>query len=209
MTSPQTISAKKKCRDALQCVSTEKQYKNENAEKFQKKYRVKSTRLPEYDYSQNGGYFITICTKNREHFFGEIIDGKMELSNIGKIVAEEWKKTETIRKNITLGDWVIMPNHFHAIVIIENDDIVQTPRRGVSTPKNPHHKPQWKSGCLGAIVNQFKSVCTKKIRKFSPDFSWQTRFHDHIIRNEEDLENISEYIQYNPQKWEDDCYYKN
>jgi REP element-mobilizing transposase RayT len=183
----------------------------ENTEKFKNRYRIKSARLSGYDYSQNGSYFVTICTKNREHFFGEIKNGKMNLSEMGEIISEEWENTEKIRKNVELGAWVIMPNHFHGILIIQNDDkTVETPRRGVSTDKlqrNPNHKPEWKPGCLGAIINQFKSVCTKKIRTFYPLFGWQTRFHDHIIRSEKELNRISEYIMYNPEKWEDDCFF--
>ena len=92
--------------------------------KFKNKFRIESIRLPGYDYSQSGAYFITIVTKNREHFFGEIVNGKMELSEIGEIVKNEWQKTAEIREYVQLGEWVIMPNHFHAIVIIQNDNTI-------------------------------------------------------------------------------------
>ncbi len=167
--------------------------------KFRNKYRIPSTRLPGYDYSSNGAYFVTICTKNRKPFFGKIAYKNMQLSKIGEIIREELLKTLEIRKNVQLGAWAIMPNHIHIIFILHNENPVQTPRRGVST--------QWKSGCLGAIINQFKSKCTKRIREFYPDFSWQSRFHEHIIRNEAEFERISKYIHLNPHNWKEDCFY--
>src|SRR3989338_9055167 len=87
---------------------------------FKNKYRIKSTRLKHWDYSSDGGYFVTICTKNRECVFGDIKNGEMELSIIGKIVSDEWIKTKNIRKNVELDEWVIMPDHFHGIVILNN-----------------------------------------------------------------------------------------
>ena len=104
----------------------------EMEEKFKGKYRIGSTRLAGWDYSSDGWYFVTICTKDREGFFGNIENKTMVLNEIGKIVAEEWQKTETIRKNIALDEWVVMPNHVHGIVVIENNDVVvETPRRDI------------------------------------------------------------------------------
>ncbi len=160
------------------------------SEKFKNKYRVESSRLPGYDYSQNGIYFVTICTKEREEFFGKIENGKMILSNIGEIIKEELLKTPEIRKNIRLDEWIIMPNHLHAIIEINNGRVsVETPRRGVSTiptklkNKRGGYNSEWKPNSLGSIINQFKSVCTKKILKLKyVTFAWQSRFYDHIIR---------------------------
>jgi len=89
-------------------------------DKFQNKYRISSTRLQNWDYGWNAPYFVTICTKNREHYFGKIVDGEMQLSDIGKIVESEWVKSPVIRPdmNLELGAFVVMPNHFHGIVII-------------------------------------------------------------------------------------------
>lgn len=143
------------------------------------RYRIESTRLINYDYSKDGFYFVTICTKNRKMFFGKVVKGRMILNKIGNIVAEEWKKTAKIRKDVFLDEWIIMPNHLHGILVIRNRrdipavrDIpaLETPRRGVSTVANPTdapstggRKPQWKPGVLGAIINQFKGKCTKRI----------------------------------------------
>lgn len=180
-------------------------------DKFRNKYTIKSARLRSYDYSQSGMYFVTICTKDRQEFFGSIIGGKMVLSDIGKIIQDELLKTPIIRFNVILDKWIIMPNHLHLIIEIVNSMVsVETPRRGVSTMGNDKNKrggynPQWKPNSIGSIINQFKSICTKRIWKSGPHtFAWQSRFYDHIIRDEISLNKIREYIQINPKMWERD-----
>lgn len=87
-----------------------------------------------WDYTSSGYYYVTLCTKDRWPFFGEIVGGQMILSPIGKIVDEEWRRTPSVRSNVSLDEWVIMPNHLHGIIVIEEKSIiVETPRRGVST----------------------------------------------------------------------------
>ncbi|TET35520.1 MAG: transposase [Anaerolineales bacterium] len=171
--------------------------------KFKNKYRIESVRLRSWDYASPGWYFVTVCTKNKENIFGDVIAGEMYLSEVGRIVSEEWMKTAIIRSNILLDEWVVMPNHIHGILVItERMPSVETPRRGVSTSK-------WKPGTLGAIINQFKSISTKRIRRTGTTaFAWQPRFYDHIIRNEDALSQIRNYIHNNPQKWEDDKYFR-
>ena len=88
------------------------------SELYQNKYRVKSTRLKDWDYSNAGWYFVTICVKKLVPYFGKVVKAKMKLSKIGLIVKEEILKTVKIRKNIELDEWVIMPNHVHAIIIL-------------------------------------------------------------------------------------------
>ncbi len=169
----------------------------------------RSVRLRDYDYSQSGLYFITICAKDKVPLFGEIIDNEMILNQNGQIVRDCWLKTEQIRTNIVLGEYVIMPNHFHAIFAI--DDSVC---RGVlNTPANinivPNDNPdmnttslQSPSQTVGAIVRGFKSSVTKCI-----GFPvWQRNYHEHIIRNKNSLQTISQYIIENPARWQDDCY---
>ena len=174
-------------------------------ELFQNKYKIESTRLKDWDYSSNGAYYVTICTKHREYFFGEIINGKMALSEMGKIVEYEWKQTHEIRKNIELDEYIIMPDHFHGILIIETvAQNVETPQWGVSTRHipNPYHNPHWKPNSLGSIICQFKSIATKKIRAMGlNDFAWQPRFYEHIIRNEHELNIKRKYIINNPINW--------
>ncbi|MBD2295253.1 transposase [Anabaena sphaerica FACHB-251] len=172
---------------------------------YKNKYRIESARCPKWDYTSNGYYFVTICTYNKHPFFGEIINGEMVLNLISEIVAVEWQKTEEIRPNIKLDAWVIMPNHLHGIVIIDKT-LVETTRRVVSTHRNVStDKTRLQSNSLGSIIGQFKSVCTKQIWAAGyTDFRWQSRFHDHIIRDEEALNQIREYIINNPMKWEED-----
>ncbi|HEV8717686.1 MAG TPA: transposase [Candidatus Binatia bacterium] len=168
---------------------------------FRQKYRVESTRLQTWDYRAAGWYFVTICTYGGICFFGDVVDGEVRLSEIGKIVAEEWQRAEQVRSYVVLDQWVIMPNHMHGIVVIGNGavpSVVETPRRGVSTALS-----RWKPNSLGSIIGQFKSVCTKRIWATGfRDFAWQSRFHDHVIRNEKSLNDIREYIINNPMKWE-------
>ena len=157
-----------------------------------KKYRIESTRLKDWDYSTAWWYYVTINTKNHVEWFGKVVNKKMILNDIGKIVEREWIKTEQIRENIELDYYVVMPNHVHGIIIIFEN--VKTTRRVVSTTLKPNS--------LGSIIGQFKSVCTKEIRKLAPAFHWQSRFYDRIIRNEKELYKIRNYIEQNPLRWE-------
>jgi REP element-mobilizing transposase RayT len=180
-------------------------------EKFKQKYTIKSARLENYDYSQNGLYFVTICTKDREELFGEIMNEKMILNDAGKIVQDEWLKTPIIRKNVFLDAWVIMPNHLHIIIEINNQLSDDIPTRGrdalqcVSTGDAQYGNkfgPQINN--LASIIRGFKGVVTKRVHMCNFYFHWQPRFYDHIIRNDESLNKIREYIIKNPQMWERD-----
>ena len=170
---------------------------------------MESSRLREWDYSIPWWYYITISTKNFEICFGEIKNSNVILNELGKVVEEEWNKTKKIRENVDLDRYVIMPNHFHGITIIKD---VETSRRGVSREKETDQRPvstNLKRDSLGSIIGQFKSICTKRIRKLGfENFQWQQRFYDHIIRDENDLRSIRTYIQNNPVKWEMDEYYR-
>ena len=158
--------------------------------------RRDSIRLPWWDYSRPGWYFVTVCTNKRQCVLGEIVEGSMALSPAGLIVEEEWWRATTVRQHVELDEFVIMPNHLHGILVI-NGDQGKTSHRDVSTWSRlrPHS--------LGAIIGQFKSVCTKRIRgQGFPQFGWQRRFYEHIIRDERSLGNIRQYIVDNPAKWE-------
>ncbi len=187
-------------------------------EKFRGRYRVESARLQGWDYRAAGWYFVTVCTKDRVPFFGDVINGEMVLSPIGRIVAEEWQRTPEIRSNVVLDEWVIMPNHLHGILVIVDtpDAVVETPRRGRDALPGRLYGGNASTGTggrlvagsVGAIIGQVKSVCTKRIRAAGhSDFAWQGRFHDHIIRNDESLQRIRAYIVSNPAKWTEDQYY--
>lgn len=171
--------------------------------KFQNKYRIESARLPNWDYGWNAAYFVTICTKNRICWFGDVVDGEMVLNDLGKISDDCWLEIPEHFPFVKLGEHVVMPNHVHGIVVIDkpDDNIVETPDSGVSTIK------KWKPGTLGVIMNQYKRAVTIDCRKIHPDFVWQSRFHDHIIRDDESFHRISEYIKNNPSNWSDDQFY--
>lgn len=180
--------------------------------RFQNKYRVQSSRMPGRDYARPGNYFVTICTKNRAHWFGEIRSGIIGLSDVGCIVADEIQKTSIIRPHVYIHEWIIMPDHLHIIFTIgirqfPNADglhpvmhRIETHRRCVSTKiVLLIGLPKRKSNTLGSIVAQIKSVCTKRIFTMGySDFAWQPRFHDHIIRDQQSLHRIQQYIKNNP-----------
>ena len=177
---------------------------------FKNKYRIESTRLPGWDYGSDGYYYVTICTKDRAHFFGDVFAEDFILSEIGQIVAEEWLKTETLRSNVRLDEWIIMPNHIHMIVVIayKIESLSKTPQRGISTSgrgQTMAASEKWAGNTLGSIIGQFKGACTKRIwaEEFS-NFAWQSRFFDRIIRSEEALYKARHYIASNPVNWHKD-----
>ena len=119
-----------------------------------------SIRLKNYDYSQEGSYFITLVTQDRIHLFGKIEDGKMILNTVGKILEEEWRNTIELRPNITLGEFIIMPDHIHMIITITAQMEKKEDKEWIhSNPKSPSHT-------IGAIIRGFKGASTKKINQF-------------------------------------------
>lgn len=205
------------------------------AEKFKNKYRIASTRAQWWDYGWNAAYFITICTAKREHFFGEIQNKKMVLSEIGELANEYWLEIPDHFPFVELDVHEVMPNHIHGIIVIDKPDDgrnngskgkqtgvakAKTPNLGVSTLCPPDHAGQtenkhqtaaasqkWKPGTLGTILNQYKRICTIESRKIHPCFGWQTRFHDHIIRDNAEYQRIKNYIINNPKNWDDDKFF--
>ena len=180
---------------------------------YKNKYRIESARLKSWDYSSEGAYFITICTKNMLNYFGRIVNQKVKLSAMGIIVNEEWLKTGVVRNNVILDEYVIMPNHIHGLIFLLNKlDRVETPRWGVSNSETTHRvvSTTIKKDTISSIIGQFKSKCSKRINEFEiKNFQWQPLFHDHIIRNHKELFNIRKYIINNPLKWAFDEYYNN
>jgi putative transposase len=171
-------------------------------DKFRGKYRTTSMRKPGWDYGSNAAYFVTICTKGRINYFGKIGNGKMEKSEIGALVHKFWAEITSHFPFVELGEFVVMPNHFHGIIVIDHliiNQPTETPNLGVSTDAEKR-MDKWKPGNLGVIINQFKRICTINARKIDPEFAWQSRYHDHIIRNQQEFTRISEYIRRNPEK---------
>ena len=157
----------------------------------------KVNRLQGCDYSEVGYYFVTICVQNMIEWFGEVRDGKIILSEYGRIAEKIWLEIPKYYKYVGLDEFIVMPNHIHGMIII-NDYDVGTEQCSVPTKR--------KYGLLSKVVKSFKEVFVKTIRRQYniPDFQWQRSFYDHIIRNEESLHEIRNYIRYNSSKWEYD-----
>jgi len=169
-----------------------------------------SIRLQGYDYSQPGVYFVTICVHDRECLFGEIVDGVMVRNDFGRMVMEEWTRSAELRSEIELGEFVVMPNHFHGIVVISGNTDNGIQREGGQcrgdrpvAPTMPGPQPK----SLGAMMAGFKSAVTKRINEIrnTPGVPvWQRNYYEHVIRDEADYSRIAEYISTNPQRWIED-----
>ncbi len=197
-------------------------------DKYQNKYRIPSARLQTWDYGSNASYFITICTKNREHSFGEIVDNEMHLNEIGKLAEQYWLEIPVHFSFIELGNFVIMPNHVHGILIIDKpvgcigSNPVETRQCLVSTTNTTdttdttdtsnktlgqmRFQNQGK-GTISSIVGSYKSAVSKNAHYINSGFAWQSRFHDHIIRDAKSFDRIQNYISNNPLNWKDDKFY--
>lgn len=189
-------------------------------EKYQGKYRIPSTRLQNWDYGSDGAYFITICCKNRLHFFGECNDAKMKLSTEGAIAQGFWYEIPKHFPFVALGEFIVMPNHIHDILILDKErdymNDVETRHCLVSTNTTERTFGQNRfqnqgKDTVSSIIGSYKSVCTKHIRKTFPaiEFGWQTRFWDNIIRDSQSFDNISQYIINNPATWNKDKFFNN
>jgi REP element-mobilizing transposase RayT len=181
--------------------------------KFKNKYRIESTRLKHWDYGWNAPYFVTICTKNRECFFGDVVDGEMILNDIGLIADDCWLQIPEHFPFVKLGNHIVMPNHVHGIVVIDKPDDARnmhnvgtqnfaSPQNTTESTSKNKFGPQ--SQNLASIIRGFKIGVTTNARLINPDFAWQSRFHDHIIRDDESFQRISAYIINNPLNWSKD-----
>jgi len=170
----------------------------------------RSIRLTEYDYAQPGAYFITICTNNRECLCGEMADGVVLLNAYGDITVDEWLRTAVVRHNVSLDAFVVMPNHLHGLIIITHEKVdAPTGRRGdpAGRPYMPNRAHGPAPGSVSAIVGQFKAAATKRInvlRRTPGAPVWQRNYHEHVIRDEGELNHIRQYITDNPAAWETD-----
>jgi putative transposase len=146
-----------------------------------------SIRLNGYDYSTSGGYFITICTHEREHLFGDIVDGIMELNIFGNIARSHWQQLSQHHSNIIMDESIVMPNHLHGIIILESSTDYQK--------------------SISEIIRGFKTFSAKAINKERGLRSvpvWQRSYYDRIIRNESELDHVRQYIINNPRNWDAD-----
>lgn len=172
------------------------------------RFHRQTMRLPDYDYSQPGAYFVTLVTWNREHLFGEIQNGVMRLSEFGRVAKLEWQRLAVRFPFVCLGEFAVMPDHFHGIIWIgeslmgarqeeecKTDEIDFASPRRLSSPK---------AGSLGSMIGAYKSTSARLIhglRKSQGSPVWQRNYYEHVIRNEGELQRISAYIQANPANW--------
>jgi REP element-mobilizing transposase RayT len=173
----------------------------------------RTIRLQGYDYTSPGAYFVTLVTHQREQVFGSVIEGQMRLNQFGEIVAGEWMKTAQIRPVVVLhpDEFVIMPNHLHGIIwIIETDGATRDGMESVRTEvvgATRRVAPTLVANSIGAIIGQIKTISTKQVNALrgTPGTPlWQRNFYEHIIRNEAEFEKIWNYIDSNPQQWQED-----
>ena len=182
--------------------------KHEDNKQKQALPKRKNLRLPEYDYAQQGAYFVTVCTKDKACLFGDIVDDEMMLNDAGVIVEKCWNDIPVHFPRVELDQFVVMPNHIHGILFIgDSSSIVGaknlSPLRSSQTQKAyPGQKPRGTSKTIGSIVRGFKIGITKWMRQHtSVYFVWQRNYYERVIRNERELNDIREYIVNNPLKW--------
>jgi putative transposase len=175
-----------------------------------KKHHRRSIRLQKYDYAQPGGYYITIVTFQRDLLFG-VVNEEMKLNDHGRVVDECWCAIPEHFSNVELGVYVIMPNHVHGIIVINDENGKATnsspfvgARHASPLPKTqPPRGAQPKS--VGAIVGSFKSAVTRRLgREYNITNIWQRNYYEHVIRDQEDWERNHDYIESNPAMWEND-----
>lgn len=179
----------------------------------------KPTRLKEYDYSRNGYYCITVCTYNRGELFGRIKNKRIILNKYGKICQQHLLNLPDYYKNIKIDTHIIMPNHIHAIIVIDNHNSDKLINKGQALGLSLHNLSVHNQNIsLSKIMRDFKSFSSREINKIICKdkacrdkakpcpilFKWQRSFHDHIIRNDKSLNNIRKYIKNNPAAWGDD-----
>jgi putative transposase len=178
----------------------------------------RSIRIPGYDYSQEGWYFITICAQNRKNMFGEIINGQMRLNSAGLMVKIWWDKVTSKFSTVQTDEHIVMPNHFHGIINIvvgatsygrSDHDIVDDKLTQTHNQSGQSHRI---APTLGQIVNWFKTMTTNQYiqgvkQNAWPSFHgrlWQRNYYEHIIRNETELKRFRCYIADNPANWQTD-----
>lgn len=176
-------------------------------------HRRCSLRLKGYDYSQEGAYFVTVCTQHKVCHFGDIVDGEVRLNNVGRMIESAWNDLPQYYPDVAIDAFVVMPNHIHGIIILT---VGAGPRACPMDPRARPHKGQPQgvapTTSLPDVVHRFKSLTTTRYRQgvhregWRPFAGrlWQRNYYEHVIRNEEDLNRIREYIADNPALWAED-----
>ena len=168
------------------------------------KHDRKSIRLKGYDYGQSGAYFITICTQARVRMFGDVVDGLMDLDDVGRIVVQCWNGLPNHYSHVGLDAFVVMPNHVHGIIVI-SEEMNQATWMGLK-PATTQSEITRQHG-LPEIVRGFKTFSARYVNHAFGTLGrrlWQRGYYEHIIRNENQLDGIREYIMSNPLNWQED-----
>lgn len=205
--------------------------------KYRNKYRIPSARAPWWDYGLNSPYFVTICTSDREHFFGDISDGSLNANELGLIASRVWHEIPTHFPYARLGEFVVMPNHVHGILCIDKsghsgshnvssenaimDRLCFSAKQ--SSVRRPAAREDFMSSSSGGftgsrnpmlnenlsrVVRWYKGRCTYEMRKIHADFKWQANYHERIIPSQKAYEDIELYIKNNPKAWHKDSLHK-
>ena len=186
---------------------------------YKNKYRVASARASWWDYGWAAPYFITICTKDREHYFGDIVNGSIRLSHAGVLADVLWHQISHHAQNVELGAFVVMPNHIHGILILNDGDtnsgfgdrrdkacLVSTPNPSLSPSQQRFRNPG--KNTVSSIIGGYKSAVSRHANRLGFLMGWQSRFHDHIIRDDAEYQRINDYIESNPQNWNKDKFFR-
>ena len=177
------------------------------------KRQRRSIRLQGYDYTRQGAYFVTICTRNRECLLGDIVEGRRHLSEAGRLAQAVWEDLPHHYPHVQIDVWVIMPNHMHGIIILTEaqttEDDVQSgadPKINVGAGLKPAPTAATRHG-LSEIVRAFKTFSARRINALHNTVGtpfWQRNYYEHVIRNESALDRIRQYIVDNPARWPED-----
>jgi putative transposase len=157
----------------------------------------RTIRLPGWDYTADGAYFVTVCTNSRTDLFGEIVDGRMHLNAVGDAVAGAWRWLSEQYSYVVLDEWCLMPNHLHGIVTL-------TGRGGSRTAPTCQIIVPPRRKTVGRLIGAFKTVSTKQINQLTNTpgaVIWQRNFWEHIVRDVAELDRIRDYIRENPTNW--------
>jgi len=153
-----------------------------------------------WDYRQNGAYFITINTKNRRHYFGEIDQQQMDWSAVGALADCFWFELKNRYDYVELGEYVIMPDHMHGVLFLHHEEPI-SPEPFANKPNLSFKDISPKAGSVPAIIRSYKSAVSKHARRLGLEFAWHTRYHSKIIKDQQMLVNVEQYIRNNPKKW--------
>ncbi|HET6513345.1 MAG TPA: transposase [Candidatus Kapabacteria bacterium] len=173
-------------------------------DKFKQKYRISSARLQHYDYAKSGLYFITGNAFNHQCIFGDVVDSEMRNSALGEVAEACWTAIPSHFQHVELDCFQVMPNHLHGILQLVEDGA----GAGTFDVMEGRKPGGLQRGSISSILNSFKGAVTKEAKRLGlAETVWQGRFHDHVIRNEQDLERIRHYIVNNPAQWTQDRYF--